>query len=348
MTIQASPEEIDKARQEREAREAYPTWVVIPAKDCVEMTTQAVLDCLSQSVPTRVLLVDQGSSRESNDAFRALAEQHHPRLLLWSHNPSLPCLSAAWNRALDFVWACGGTEALVVNNDVRLSPLTVATLHAVMLDTQAWFVSGVGVREGQFDATYIPNIAIARTDRAGDTRASRGAWSVETPGGPDFSCFLIAKAGHDAYRFDERFIPAYCEDLDCHRRYLLGGDGWRIFGVNLPFLHYASGTTKSYTPEQRAKFGRQYEACVQTYARKWGGGPSKELWIYTDCRPRDESAAYTKDKDVRTPTLHQIDKQYGWPGLQRYLRGEDPACAPLAPLAPVVTLEGADAAETAR
>lgn len=297
-----------------------PIWVVMPAHDCVEMTTQAVLDVLIQTVPTRVLLIDQGSSRASNDAFRLLAEQHHPRLLLWSHNPPLPCLSAAWNRALDFVWQVGGDRALVVNNDVRLTRVTVERLAEVMDRTEAWFVSGVGVREGQYDPDFIPNIPLSPAVRDDHSKPL-------SPGGPDFSCFLLAKAGHAKYRFDERFIPAYCEDLDMHRRYLLGGDGSRIFGVNLPFLHYASGTLKGMTPEDKARFQHKYDQVVAAYTRKWGGGPSKELWTRAEdpgsTAPR-QARADGDMVDVRTPTIHEVDKTHGWVGLRAYLDGFDP------------------------
>ena len=68
------------------------------------------------------------------------------------------------------------------------------------------------------------------------------------------------------------------EDLDSHRRYMLGGDGARIFSVNLPFLHYASGTLKSYTPEQKAKFDRQYAGVVRRYTELWGGPPNQETY----------------------------------------------------------------------
>lgn len=288
-----------------------PIWVVMPAKDCVEMTTQAVLDALAQSISTRVLLVDQGSSRASNDAFRQLAEHHHPRLLLWSHNPPLPCLSACWNRALDFVWSVGGTEALVTNNDVRLQHHMVEDLATIRHETEAWFVSGVGVREHEFDPAVRVPVELTRPDRGGLAR-------IASPGGPDFSCYLISKVGHTQYRFDERFIPAFCEDLDAHRRYLLGGDGWRIFGANLPYLHYASGTVKSFSPEERQTFSRAYDACVATYARKWGGGPSKEGWI----RPSDPTSA--TEIDVRTPTIHDVDRTYGAEGLRKYLMGLSP------------------------
>lgn len=240
----------------------------MPFRDCPAYTEDAVQDCLAQSIPTRVLLVDQGSTKATSDAMRTLADHLHPRVLLWTFNPALPSLSAAWNRALQFVWELGGTEALVVNNDVRLHRDTGNLLRMVLGIEEALFVSAVGVREAQFD----PALDALRLISPGTV--------YETPdkGGPDFSCFLLSKAGHDRYPFDETFIPCYCEDLDMHRRYMLGGDGDRIFSINLPFLHYASGTIKQMEPAARAAFNRGYDQVVATYTRKWGGKPNEETY----------------------------------------------------------------------
>lgn len=238
---------------------AEPIWCIMPFLNAPAMTKQAVLDLLAQSVPTRVLLIGQGADHETLDDLRVFAEQHHPRVLLWSWNPALPSLSACWNRALRFVWELGGTEALVVNNDVRLADITVQKLQYVLQHSGALFVSAVGVREA--DWPVAP--AVYQYDLIGR-------------GGPDYSCYLLSKDGHEKYPFDEGFIPAYGEDCDSHRRYMLGGDGGKIFSINLPFLHYASGTIKEYSPEARAKFNRAYEGCMAYYQRKWGGRPNFE------------------------------------------------------------------------
>jgi len=220
--------------------------------------------------------------------------------LCWHFLPALPSLSAVWNRALAFVWELGGTEALVCNNDVRLHRQTYEVLLKTLQSEEALFVTAVGVREGQYDPAvkYDP---IAGTKEGWLTaRSARG--------GPDFSCFLIAKGGHDKYPFDERFIPAYHEDLDMHRRYMLGGDGDKIFSVNLPFLHYASGTLKQYTPEQRAKFNAAFAACKAYYTQKWGGPPNEETF---------HTPFLQGDPEV----LHPLIEQYPsctTPDLQRY------------------------------
>jgi hypothetical protein len=237
-------------------------WALIPWLNNPEMTWVAVEDLLGQSLPgVRVLLIDQGASKEDREEIdRRIDARGDRKVLPWHWNPMLPSLSAVWNRALWFVWELGGEEALVVNNDVRLHRDTYRCLLEGMERMDALFISAVGVREGQFDP--------------------EACYSVDPSarGGPDFSCFLLSRTGHEKYPFDEQFIPAYHEDLDSHRRYMLGGDGSRIFSVNLPFLHYASGTIKEYSPEQRKKFNAGFLRCKEYYIRKWGGPPNEETF----------------------------------------------------------------------
>jgi hypothetical protein len=262
----------------------------MPFLNAPEMTWQAVEDGLNQSLPgVRVLLVDQGASRadrEDLDARIDAREDH--RVLCWHYLPMLPSLSAVWNRALKFVWELGGTEALVVNNDVRLHKETYNLLLRTLQEQAVLFVSAVGVREGQFNADELM------------------VGVPEGHGGPDFSCFLTSREGHDKYPFDELFRPAYHEDLDLHRRYMLGGDGDKIFSVNLPFLHYASGTIKAYTPEERAAFNAKFAACKAYYTQKWGGGPNAETFF----APFDAGVVGTTTAGLPTPPTT--------PDLQRY------------------------------
>src|SRR5262245_59051322 len=118
------------------------TWIVMPVLAGPEMTEAAIADCLAQSVPVKILVINQGVDDAFRDRLERLAEAH-PEIELLHHVPPLPSLSSTWNRALRFVWESGGTEALVVNNDVRLHHETVhALLGCVKYD---WFVTAVGV-----------------------------------------------------------------------------------------------------------------------------------------------------------------------------------------------------------
>lgn len=270
-----------------------PIWIVMPIAGARQYTDAAIADCLSQSVPTKLLLVNQGVDTDFRQHLERIVEEEPERIFLWSHNPPLPSLSASWNRALEFVWSVEGTEALVVNNDVRLHRDTVRVLRTVLVRTNSLFVSAVGVKEDQYDPSTIADVeSFTYPDEAGDGFPT-------APGGPDFSCFLLAKEGHQKYPFDEAFVPAYCEDLDLHRRYMLGGDGSRIFSINLPYLHYASGTLKEFSPEKRQAWEQRITAGSRAYyERKWGGPVNQERWTI----PFDP----TSDRDgITTPDLQR-------------------------------------------
>ena len=227
-----------------------------------EYTRAAIADCLAQSVPIRLLLINQGVGDDFRALLEAIAEEYSDRVLLWNHQPPLPSLSATWNRALDCVWQAGGEEALVVNNDVRLNSRTAEYLQDAREHFDALFVSAVGVTPEQFDPTADPYVT---------------SFQVVPKGGPDFSCFLISHACHDRFRFDEAFTPAFCEDLDFHRRLMLAGEGARIFSVNLPYLHYGSATIKSIDAPARMKLDRAIaQGSRAYYAKKWGGPVNAE------------------------------------------------------------------------
>lgn len=243
-------------------------WVIMPILSGRDYTTAAIADVLDQSLPTRLLLINQGVDADFRDELERVAEAHADRVFLWSHHPPLPSLAATWNRALDFVWACGGSEALVVNNDVRLHRRTVEVLSLYLRDEQALFVSAVGVTADQFnpqEPSGIPSLP------DGSRLASRG--------GPDFSCFLIAQDCHRRYRFDEAFTPAYGEDCSYHRELMLAGLGPRIFSVPLPYLHYASGTLKQVDPAVRRQLETQIEQISRAHYRQcWGGSVNAERY----------------------------------------------------------------------
>jgi hypothetical protein len=282
-----------------------PIWIICPVLNNLAMTMDAIGDFLDQSVPTRVLIINQGSDQDTREALERQAELLPDRLFIWSHNPSLPSLSASWNRALDFVWETGGECALVGNNDVRVHRETVEALHKVQKTSGGYFVTAVAVAREQFDVGFSW-VALSGSDAMNNL----GIVSPSARGGPDFSCFMISKAGHQKYRFDEHFIPAYCEDLDMHRRYMLGGDGDKIFSVNLPYLHFASGTLKDMTPEQRMKKERAIDGSRQYYKRKWGGDVNQETYYFPfKQEPQDNFELARMDvllRDIPGPTTPEL------------------------------------------
>lgn len=268
-------------------------WAIMPVLS-EPYTDQAIVDVLRQTVEPNLLIINQGVDTPYREHLERCVEAQPDRLFLWSHVPPLPSLAATWNRGLQFVWETGAEEALVVNNDVRLDPRTMEILSAVLTwpKEHALFVTAVGVTEAQF---------AARPDPLFDLKADDNPLGPSMPlgkGGPDFSCFLISKAAHEQYPFDENFVPAYCEDLDTHRRYMLGGDGDKIFSVNLPYLHYASGTLKALDDEKRVALQRRIGQSRAYYEQKWGGPVNQERYTI----PFDASTA---QDGVTTPQLQR-------------------------------------------
>ncbi len=257
-------------------------WIIMPVVDGWDYTQDALNDCLALRGSPRILAINQGSSDATRAALERYAEKH-PAVEVWSHQPPLPALGATWNAGLDFAWMAGSDAALVVNNDVRLHTAMLDRLLAVLAATGAWFISGVGVTAQDFHTWTTAGAPFTFVHDA-------------VPGGPDFSCFLFTKIGHAAYRFDERFQPAYFEDLDLHRRMMLAGDGRKIFGVNLPFLHLSSKTIQQ--PAHEARIRRGYEQSKVRYTQKWGGDANQETYA----RPDDDASVTA---GLTTPELQR-------------------------------------------
>jgi GT2 family glycosyltransferase len=276
-----------------------PIWVIMPVLAGPEMTEAAISDVLAQSVPTKLLIINQGVDEGFRDRLERIAEQESARIFLWHHVPPLPSLAASWNLGLELAWQSGGQVALVINNDVRLHPRTVSCLQSALVVAEALFVSAVGVTAEQFDS-QLTETQLWDQIKPGEDPASI------TKGGPDFSCFLIARACHQAFPFDEHFIPAFCEDLDYHRRLMLAGEGTRIFSVNLPYLHYASQTLKQVSaPEAERIRGAIQHQSRAYYLKKWGGPVNAEtFWAPFDGEDRTAIPGYFQAPE--TPNLFDV------------------------------------------
>lgn len=278
-------------------------WIIMPVIDCLEYTVAAIGDCLAQDIAPapRVLLIDNGSSADTRRGLEALvAKSQHRVLPLWHHPPlggaPFGALNASWNFGLEFCWGQGAEEVFVVNNDVRLAPWTYGLLRDMLHGEGGLFVSGVGVTEPQ----YNEYLAAGREETLADMDGRVGH------GGPDFSCFVISKACHKKYPFDENFT--YYGDNDYHRHMKLGGDAERIYSVNVPYLHYGSRTINR-SPEIRAAYSAVFNEHQERYVRKWGGLPGEEKWErpYEGERFKrrvvERGASFVRElRDVQLPT----------------------------------------------
>jgi len=258
-----------------------PIWCVLPHRNNVGLTLNALADLLDQTVPTRVLLIGQGVSTETREALEREAALQPLRVANWFYDPPLTSLSAVWNTGLQYCWTTGADRALVVNNDVRLPRHLVATLSRAMDAVPLDFVSAVGRPPADWDPARLPPTDFTQR------------------GGPDFSCFLIRARLHQGDPFDEQFQPAFCEDVDYHRRLLLTGRGPQIASIDLPYLHFGSQTLQGLPDEERRRLEAQItQGSRAYYAQKWGGPVNAETYW----RPFDPESA-SGDGRATTPAL---------------------------------------------
>ena len=284
-----------------------PVWAIMPLVNGRDLTMAAIADVLAQNVPTRVLVVGQGCDPELRRELERVSEDDPLRVFCWWFEPPLPSLSQCWNTALRFVWQTGGTEALVLNNDTRIDPRTVSILQAILTWPKKGnlFVSAVGVTQEQYEGRPDPLFPLSKTDSILNTDA---VYDSLSHGGPDFSCYMISREAHEKYPFDEGFIPCYGEDCDTHRRYMLGGDGEKIFSINLPYHHIGHGsqTLKAMDPDRRAALERRIEGSREYYRSKWGsGGINNETLTI----PFDQSSAQPNvtNPDLQRAILHPAE-----------------------------------------
>ena len=76
-------------------------------------------------------------------------------------------------------------------------------------------------------------------------------------------------------RFDENFVPAYCEDCDCHARIALSGKKAYVYG-GARFFHFGSQTMAA-DEQVRADLASRGGANGRYFIEKWGHGIINEV-----------------------------------------------------------------------
>ena len=86
---------------------------------------------------------------------------------------------------------------------------------------------------------------------------------------PHFSCFMV-KNDFFGYvgKFDENFVPSYCEDVDMYTRLVLAGKKAYKYGA-ARFFHFGSRTIKS-DKKLWKNNSRTHSQCQLYFLEKWG------------------------------------------------------------------------------
>ncbi len=276
-------------------------WIILPLVNGEDYVRALLPDLLHQTIPTRLLIIDQASDRDCSDYLQSLQDDA-ARILVWRFDPKMS-LGATWNVAMEFVAGQDEPGAWILNHDIRVRPEMGEWLQHIQERFGAYFVSGIGVTEKQFTQfSALP----AQDENGHAPELAEVVWDVPGEcldmGGPDFSCFYFTIEGWRKYPFAEIFYPAYMEDVDLHRRLMLGEDGQKIFGINFPFHHDGSATIKHSTVARRSLDAR-YRAVLEAYTKKWGGRPNAETFAMPYRKATGEAV------DVTTPALFERERE---------------------------------------
>lgn len=216
--------------------------ILILSRNCLELTKKCVASAESQDIPTRIIVIDNGSTDGTLDWLESPNFRH-----LWAGSRNNDGVSKGWNRGLTALFADGAEYVLVPNNDTILAPWTYRRL----LEYNAPFVTGVSFGD-------MEEVMTEHGPR-------------ELTGGPDFSCFLIRKSAWEKIGpFDENMVH-YCGDLDYHIRAHRAG----IFLGNshLKFFHQRSSTLKNALRADQIAISRRAELDRNVFRNKYGMFP---------------------------------------------------------------------------
>jgi len=227
--------------------------VIIPTHNCYELTERCIASVLAQDIPVTILVIDNGSTDKR--LLDYLAAFNSPSLA-----GSLECVflprnegvSKAWNIGLASVFNTGAAEhALVLNNDLEIPP----QYYRLLLETEENFISGVNIGTPN-GSRYWENGIVPKPERR-----------HKIPH-PDFSAFLIRKlCWEKAGSFDENMV-FYAQDCDYHVR--MNREGIWAGSINLEYYHYASGTLKQATDEEKQEIALQADADREEFIKKYG------------------------------------------------------------------------------
>jgi GT2 family glycosyltransferase len=177
-------------------------------------------------------------------------------------------VSRAWNRSIDLLLRRGCKYVIVPNLDLvvkadavdRLVAFAEAHQEHILWTAQNWHYLR--------DENGIPGIANAPTP------------DVSTPH-PHFSMFMV---DHRLFEkvgpFDERFQPAYNEDLDMHWRIRLAGESAASY-EGARFFHHGSQTIRNDGQLSDANF-LSHAALDRYFQEKWSYKPPTADDPFTD------------------------------------------------------------------
>ncbi len=217
---------------------------------------------LATTASPEIVVVDNASSDGSIDSAVSFRDRVH-----FIRNSVNRGFAAGINQGFQ---ATEGAHVLVLNPDIRVMPGAVETLENFMTTHPR-----AGAVGGYVNAKYLPrrfptaaalireNLGLGR--RALASVPSKEAREIVPVDQPAAAALMVRRDAYDQLGgFDERFYPAWYEDVDFCRR--LKGAGWEIyFAPHAEFQHEGGYSAGALGVED---FARAYYANQTRYARK--------------------------------------------------------------------------------
>ena len=234
--------------------------IIIPVINCFSYTID-LLGSIETKYPYKIILIDNGSTDETQDYF---GEKDGIKDLIYFRFPENKGVAGSWNFGVYYATQKLRSEYfLILNNDIILHSQAIDILLEEIEEKQTLLVTGTDI-SGRISSSkeiegLLPPVELVKTEA------------------PEFSCFLIKKETIDKVGyFDEQFYPAYFEDNDYHYRIKIAG--FKAYKINQAlYFHYGSRTIKE-EENIRTKANLGYLPNKDYYSRKWGGEPGKEKY----------------------------------------------------------------------
>ena len=250
-------------------------------KNCIESVVKAC-----EGIEYRILLIDNGSTDETmleagklvSDTFSHMRNEEN-----WG-----TCRS--WNYGIKDAFERGFEYALVLNNDVILHKDSVKQLmdrflKVKKLSEDVCMITMMDIKGERSNPSDIVTLKVEDKIIVSESEF------------PNYSAFMVTTDFFDKVgEFDEGFKMGYFEDNDSHRRIVMSGYKAICYPCAM-FYHFGSQTINQ-NPVERIQGSIMFERNKDYYAKKWGGTPSNEKFVY----PFDDntkSLSWSSQVDVR-------------------------------------------------
>jgi len=220
--------------------------VLILTHNCLELTKRCVASVRNQDIPTRIMIVDNGSTDGTVDW---LAEKEQAEIWFIG-NVDNAGVSKGWNQGMrNLFFFLEIDHVLVIGNDTVL-PI--------------WFYSQLL----SYQYPFVTGIAVDRMEQIAEPPKHKSADAH-----PDFSAFLIRREAWEKIGFFDERMSLYASDCDYHIR--AHRAGVKMMKACIPFYHERSSTLRLAQNEERDKIQNQANADREVFRSIYGMLPGQ-------------------------------------------------------------------------